>query len=107
MEPFGVLEWEIRFKEEEIFELEGIADEHKVLHALWVRWIFFNRSSFHHDPFDGMLEFVGDYWEMIRLAAGWDALRHWLLIFVSNRYITGEQLVHVVLRYEELCAAEQ
>jgi len=43
MEPFGVLEWDILEREEEIFESDEIKVEYKVMHALWLRWIVLNR----------------------------------------------------------------
>ena len=43
MEPYGVLEWAVLDKEEEIFESDEVKDEYKVMHALWARWIFLNR----------------------------------------------------------------
>ncbi len=45
MRPFGVLAWTIIEREEEIFESDDIRDEHKVMHALWARWILLNRYS--------------------------------------------------------------
>jgi hypothetical protein len=38
------------------------------------------RSLFIKDFFQGVMNFVDTYWEMIRLAAGWKALRVWLLV---------------------------
>jgi hypothetical protein len=35
----GVLEWEVTEIEEEIFELNDVRDEDKVMWALWGRWI--------------------------------------------------------------------
>lgn len=46
MEPFGVLEWDILEREEEIYESDDVAVEFKVMHALWVRWITLNRWDF-------------------------------------------------------------
>ena len=43
LEPFGVLSWLIIDREEELFELDDILDEDKVMLALWNRWIFLNR----------------------------------------------------------------
>lgn len=43
MECFGVLAWAVLDKEEEIFESDDMKDEHKVMHALWARWIILNR----------------------------------------------------------------
>lgn len=43
MEPFGVLDWAVLDREEEIFESDEVKDEYKVMHALWGRWILLNR----------------------------------------------------------------
>jgi len=43
LEPFGVLSWVILDREEEIFEVDDVRDEDKVMQALWFRWIFLNR----------------------------------------------------------------
>ena len=43
MDQFGVLAWVVLDREEEIFEVDDIKDEYKVMHALWARWIFLNR----------------------------------------------------------------
>ena len=43
LEPFGVLSWMIVDREEEIYELDDVADKDKVMLALWNRWIFLNR----------------------------------------------------------------
>lgn len=44
MESYGVLAWHVLDREEEIFESDDIPDEHKVMHALWARWIFHKRQ---------------------------------------------------------------
>lgn len=41
--PYGALSWFILEREEELFELHDIADEDKVMQALWGRWILVNR----------------------------------------------------------------
>lgn len=43
LKPYGVLKWVIIDREEELFELDDILDEDKVMQALWYRWIFLNR----------------------------------------------------------------
>lgn len=43
LEPFGILAWSIVDREEEIYELQDVRDEDKVVLALWNRWIFLNR----------------------------------------------------------------
>lgn len=43
MDEFGVMSWEIVHREEELFEMEDVRDEDKVMLALWNRWIMLNR----------------------------------------------------------------
>lgn len=43
LKPYGVLKWMIIDREEELFELDDVLDEDKVMQALWFRWIFLNR----------------------------------------------------------------
>ena len=43
MDEFGIMSWAIIDREEEIFELEDVRDEDKVMLALWNRWIMLNR----------------------------------------------------------------
>ena len=43
LDPFGVLDWEILDREEEIYESDDVKEEYKVMHALWARWIMLNR----------------------------------------------------------------
>lgn len=43
LKPYGVLKWVIIDREEELFELDDILDEDKVMQSLWFRWIFLNR----------------------------------------------------------------
>ena len=44
-EEFGVMLWEIIQREEELFEMEDVRDEDKVMLALWNRWIMVNRCA--------------------------------------------------------------
>lgn len=80
MEQFGVLAWQVLDREEEIFESDEVRDEYKVMHALWARWILLNRSAFLADYGKGVRRFVDEYWKIIHRAAGWAALRYWLLV---------------------------
>ena len=49
LDPFGVLDWEILDREEEIYESDDVKEEYKVMHALWARWIMLNRYlCFYH-----------------------------------------------------------
>ncbi|KAK0215785.1 hypothetical protein IW262DRAFT_1512168 [Armillaria fumosa] len=100
MRPFGVLAWTIIEREEEIFESDDIRDEHKVMHALWARWILLNRSKFIANYCRGITEFVDEYWPIIHKAAGWKALRFWLLTMLANRYLKGEEVSSVLKFYE-------
>lgn len=100
MRPFGVLAWTIIEREEEIFESDDIKDEHKVMHALWARWILLNRSKFIADYCRGITEFVDEYWPIIHKAAGWKALRFWLMTMLANRYLKGEEVSSVLKFYE-------
>ena len=43
LDEFGILAWSIIDREEELFEVDGVRDEDKVMQALWSRWIMFNR----------------------------------------------------------------
>jgi len=43
LERFGILAWSIIDREEELFEMDGVRDEDKVMQALWCRWIMLNR----------------------------------------------------------------
>lgn len=92
-----MLAWAVLDREEEIFESDDVKDEFKVMHALWARWIVINRcvygrfaaegltlslprNSFVADYYGGTIRFIDEYWRMIHRAAGWDALRYWLLV---------------------------
>ncbi|KAG2003477.1 hypothetical protein CC2G_004078 [Coprinopsis cinerea AmutBmut pab1-1] len=43
LDDYGLMDWAILDKEEEIWESDDVTDEQKVMHALWARWIFLNR----------------------------------------------------------------
>ena len=47
LEPFGLMTWWIIEREEDVFEVDNIRDEDKVMMALWGRWIFLNRCDFY------------------------------------------------------------
>ena len=95
--PFGVLSWFIVDREEEMFELDDVLDEDKVMQALWGRWILLNQWVYLSDDLNhgwsydcsrkfianycqGTVAFIDEYWRMIHRAAGWAALRAWLLV---------------------------
>ncbi|THH09574.1 hypothetical protein EW145_g1928 [Phellinidium pouzarii] len=84
--PFGLMSWYVLDKEEDIFELDNVRDEDKVMRALWGRWILLNRNTFIADYERGVRMFIDEYWRMIHRAAGFSALRIWLLTLTQNRY---------------------
>lgn len=45
-EPYGVMWWNVLENEQLLLEVEDVADEDKVMMALWNRWIFLNRSVY-------------------------------------------------------------
>jgi len=49
-----------------------------------------------------MIAFVDEYWKIIHRAAGWDALRYWLLMLFSNHFLTGHDVAQVLAHYEDL-----
>ena len=99
LEPFDLMSWYIIDREEDLFELDYMRDEDKVMLALWGRWIFLNRYVYHdcrrflglrtayivscgkprsrfiEDYGRGIKLFIDEYWIMIHRAAGVDALR--------------------------------
>ncbi|KAG7095554.1 hypothetical protein E1B28_006291 [Marasmius oreades] len=100
LEPFGVLSWVVLDREEEIFEVDDVKDEHKVMHALWARWIFLNRTTFIKNYLEGVRMFIDEYWKMIQLAAGWEALRYWLIVLLANRFLTGHEVAQLLKYYQ-------
>ena len=51
LDQFGILAWSVIDREEELFEMDGVRDEDKVMQALWCRWIMLNRyASFDPNP---------------------------------------------------------
>jgi len=97
-----VLSWAVVDKEEDIFQVDDVRDEDKVMQALWGRWIMLNRNKFVSNYYSGAKEFVDEYWRIIHWTAGWAALRVWLLMLVQNRFLTGSEIVNILKRYEEL-----
>lgn len=99
MDEFGLMSWAVTDREEEMFEWDEVRDEDKVMLALWNRWIMLNRcaplltesvipysvvatrtSFIFEDYFTGVKQFVDKYWEIIHKAAGWRALRTFLIV---------------------------
>ena len=105
MKEFGILDWEVIDREEEIYETDDVKDEYKIMHVLWARWItvhqlvrvtvwlnlgdylFENyRNQFISNYYQGTLAFVDYFWRMIHRAVGWDGLRYWLLVSLFISY---------------------
>ncbi|KAJ7072398.1 hypothetical protein C8F01DRAFT_1103861, partial [Mycena amicta] len=99
LEPYGVLAWTVLEREEEIFESDEIPDTHKVMHALWARWIHTNRNVFLAGCCKGFEKFIDEYWRMMRLAAGLDALRTWLLMLMATRFLKAKEVAHLIRYY--------
>lgn len=101
LEEFGVLSWMVIDRDEELFELEDMSDEDKVILALWNRWIMLNRNMF---VFKGYVKGVGDFldknWQMVHRAAGWRALRTFLLVLMTNRFLTIGEVAELLKYYE-------
>ncbi|KAI6044855.1 hypothetical protein EDC04DRAFT_269233 [Pisolithus marmoratus] len=125
LEPFGVLSWVIVDREEELFELDDVLDEDKVMLALWYRWIFLNRyvvssslarftshiSLYHRNKFianyfNGAKTFVSENWKLIRQAAGIAALRTWLLVLCVNNFLLPLEVVSLMQFYQSLAEAD-
>jgi len=101
LEPFGILSWQIVDREEELFEIDDIRDEDKVILALWNRWIMLNRTAFIlGDYCEKIKDFVDEYWRMIHRAAGWRALRGFLIMLVTNRYLKLPEVIQILKHYE-------
>ncbi|KAI5117885.1 hypothetical protein M0805_002276 [Coniferiporia weirii] len=100
--PFGLMAWYVLDREEDIFELDHVCDEDKVMRALWGRWIMLNRNAFIADYEKGAKMFINEYWRMIHRAAGFSALRLYLLGFVQNRFLTGPQFCDLLEYYSDL-----
>ncbi|KAH6909471.1 hypothetical protein BKA70DRAFT_1102610 [Coprinopsis sp. MPI-PUGE-AT-0042] len=106
LDDFGLLAWAVLDKEEEIFESDDVKDEHKVMLALWGRWIMLNRTDFITDYPKGVRHFIDQYWKMIHRAAGWDALRYLLLLLLANRYLSAKEVAQSLKYYEEYTGME-
>ncbi|RPD56950.1 hypothetical protein L226DRAFT_554330 [Lentinus tigrinus ALCF2SS1-7] len=102
-EQFGVMAWAIVDREEELFEMEDLRDEEKVMLALWNRYIMINRASFiANEYFVGVKAFITQYWKIIHQAAGWRALRAFLMNLSVNNFLTFDKVLKSLQHYEEL-----
>jgi hypothetical protein len=80
LDEFGVLSWAVLDRDEEIFEVDDLTDEQKVMHALWARYMFLHRANFIANFLKGAIDFVNKYYRIIHDAAGWLGLRYLLLV---------------------------
>ncbi|TFK86659.1 hypothetical protein K466DRAFT_587037 [Polyporus arcularius HHB13444] len=102
-EEFGIMAWAVVDREEELFEMEDLRDEDKVVLALWNRWIMLNRASFiFKDYFEGVKLFIKRYWQVIHQAAGWRALREFLITLSVNKFLTFDKVLKSLQFYESL-----
>ncbi|KAI8986664.1 hypothetical protein BD414DRAFT_415792 [Trametes punicea] len=107
LDEFGVMSWAVVDREEELFEMEDVRDEDKVMLALWNRWIMLNKSSFIFNDYDkGVQKFLDCYWQMIHRAAGWRALRAFLMMLQVNKYLTLTKVIAALKYYEEKIGME-
>ncbi|EKM56487.1 uncharacterized protein PHACADRAFT_253645 [Phanerochaete carnosa HHB-10118-sp] len=106
LEPYGILAWSIVDREEEIYELADVMDEDKVMMALWNRWIFLNRVkfTFHREGEtyrSGVQAFIDEYYVMIHRAAGWAALRAFLIVLAANKFLSIRDVLKLLCHYDK------
>ncbi|KAI0777180.1 hypothetical protein BD413DRAFT_514026 [Trametes elegans] len=107
LDEFGILSWAIVDREEELFEMGDVRDEDKVMLALWNRWIMLNKSAFIFDKYlNGIQKFLDRYWKVIHQAAGWRALRAFLLMMHANHYLSVTDVRKALQYYEEKTGME-
>ncbi|TFY79293.1 hypothetical protein EWM64_g4721 [Hericium alpestre] len=102
MEEFGLMGWSVIEREEEIFEMDSMRDEDKVMSALWLRWILVHRKEFIRNYHKGVESFVKSNLRMIYLAAGRYALRIWLLMLHNHRFLTPHEMALILKLYDGL-----
>ncbi|KAI0824814.1 hypothetical protein BC628DRAFT_1410614 [Trametes gibbosa] len=101
LDEFGIMSWAIIDREEELFEMDDVRDEDKVMLALWNRWIMLHKTAFiFADYLQGVKSFLDQYWEFIHKAAGWRALRAFLLMLNVNRYLSLANVIDALKYYE-------
>ena len=106
LERFGVFDGMVLDREEEIYNDDELPDEEKVIIALWARWILLNKVKFEEDRAGGVKTFIDEYWRMIHLAAGWQALVYQLLVLAAWRLLKHDEITPLIEHYEELVGAE-
>ncbi|KIL56179.1 hypothetical protein M378DRAFT_43571, partial [Amanita muscaria Koide BX008] len=70
--------------------------------ALWARWIMLNKVEFDQNRAGGVEKFIDEYWKMIHLAAGWEALVYQLLVLEAWRLLRHYEIISLLEHYEEL-----
>ncbi|KAJ7177711.1 hypothetical protein C8R46DRAFT_1212450 [Mycena filopes] len=103
MDQYGAHAQEILDKEEVILADDDLEDEHKVMHALWDRWIFLNRPMFVENHLDGGKKFIDDFWKIIRQAAGRNTLRYILLVLGSYGFFSAKEAGSLLQHYDQYC----
>ncbi|KAI0634815.1 hypothetical protein C8Q77DRAFT_655753 [Trametes polyzona] len=102
LDEFGIMSWAIVDREEELFEMDDVRDEDKVMLAVWNRWIMLHKTAFiFSDYIQGVKSFLDKYWQFIHRAAGWRALRAFLLMLHVNKYLSLKEVAEVLIYYEE------
>ncbi|KAI9062229.1 hypothetical protein FKP32DRAFT_1574570 [Trametes sanguinea] len=102
LEEFGIMSWAVVDREEELFEMDDVRDEDKVMLALWNRWMMLNKTRFIFDHYEkGVQAFLDQYWQLIHRAAGWRALRAFLLMLQVHKYLTIAGVVKMLKHYEQ------
>ena len=79
-DALGLMTWYVREQEEDIFELDNVLDADKAMRALWTRFVAMHRREFIANYAEGVRLFVDESWQIIHRAAGFSALRVWLLV---------------------------
>ncbi|KAA1473000.1 hypothetical protein DENSPDRAFT_872540 [Dentipellis sp. KUC8613] len=103
IENHGVAgKWLIWEREDEIFELDDVRDEDKVMCAVWNRWIALHRKKFITNYIEGVENFIKDNLWIIYQAVGRDGLKVWLLLLIQNRFLNGHGMASMMLLYDEL-----
>ncbi|KAI0341360.1 hypothetical protein BDW22DRAFT_1358864 [Trametopsis cervina] len=109
LEPFGVLAWAIVDREEDFFEQEDLEDEDKVVLALWNRWIMLNRQAFVFaaSRLKQVTSFLDEYHQMLHRAAGWKAVRQFLLLLFADKLLTMSAVSKALKHYEGLVGMDE
>ncbi|EKM49415.1 uncharacterized protein PHACADRAFT_201677 [Phanerochaete carnosa HHB-10118-sp] len=100
LEPYGILAWSIVDREEEIYKLADVLDEDKVMMALWNRVTFtFRRED--ETYCSGVQTFIDEYYVMIHRAAGWAALRAFLIVLAANKFLNIRDVLKLLNHYDK------